>query len=261
MHMSPGEFNLNNLLCHYLLSFTFINNCKIFYIKAQSLDDQAEQLAASIEKALKQSQELRKILTKKMLNEEKKLSRPTVQQISTKKLNIKPKNKNICEEKNPKKMIKFDNRKNALKLPNKKPKNFIAANKSSVKLMSQKNSKKKIQTTTESSELLKAKNKFPSVTELDNLIKKITLDTKNNKKSSTECLNNCPRHGVDNSIDTITEKKKVAINFAEAFDRFGVPDDLLKILKLYQLFIGKIDEEKIEKKSNIFLDKLETYVS
>ncbi|XP_044001614.1 uncharacterized protein LOC122847822 [Aphidius gifuensis] len=101
----------------------------------------------------------------------------------------------------------------------------------------------------------------PQAQSLDDQAEELAASIEKALQQSQELqyLNNCPQHGDDNSINFITEKKKVAINFVEAFNRFGVPDDLLKILKFYQLFIGKIDEEKIEKKSNIFLEKLETY--
>lgn len=222
-----------------------------------------------IDKAIKQSQELRSVLAKHMKEEQKKLSRPTIQQIYGSKLNLKPKLQNCIVEnkkihhKNVEKVEKKNNQQ--LCLPKIKQKNFITANKSTVKLMSKKNSKTKIElksSNSDSSGSLKGKNRFPSVTELDNLIKKITIDK--SKNASTSCLNNfnnnCPRHG-ENSTQIVTEKKKIIIDIVEGLDRFGVPSDLLKIIKLYQLFITKQSEEKNRRKVNPFLKNLEAFVS
>lgn len=85
------------------------------------------------------------------------------------------------------------------------------------------------------------KTNHPSISELDNLIKKVSLDIeqKHGTTLSTLSKDNCPCHGK-NKINIVTERKRVTIDLIDGLDQFGIPDYLLKILRVYHSYRANV---------------------
>ncbi|XP_063976697.1 uncharacterized protein LOC135162310 [Diachasmimorpha longicaudata] len=221
-------------------------------------ESQAQEIATGIKTALAQAQKFRESISLKNAEAKRKNSKPTLQNIyaphqpkSKAKTTVKEQ-----ENRNHAKVNMID------KSEKSKPKNFIAANKMSVRMMSQNNSKSTndLRNAGNSKTSLRAKCRYPSVTELHNLIKKISLESSNSASSPSlvPLANNCPVHG-DNSSGLFTERKRVTIDLVEALNRFGVPEELLKPLKIYHSYVNKQNDEKKRDGVKTFLDDLNSF--
>ncbi|KAJ8687888.1 hypothetical protein QAD02_023683 [Eretmocerus hayati] len=72
-----------------------------------------------------------------------------------------------------------------------------------------------------------------TLSELDRLIKKFSIESTAN---SSELRKNCPIH-AENAATTIEEKIISSVDAIEGLDRFGVPPQMVKILKTYHNYI------------------------
>lgn len=110
-------------------------------------------------------------------------------------------------------------------------KNFIAANKSSIKnIRVSSNSKNEAQ----SSSLSKSSDSpVSSAAVLENLISKISLDSSEHLAESS----GCPVHDA-NAPKYIEEKICTSVDVAEGLDRFGVPSELVKSLRVYHSYLN-----------------------
>ncbi|XP_012269286.2 uncharacterized protein LOC105693681 isoform X3 [Athalia rosae] len=151
----------------------------------------------------------------------------------------------------------------------KEKKNFIAANKSSIKHMRPLRNKASLQTNglLSTKESLNSPNsRSTSSLELKELISRISLESNNELlKSSAKNLesNGCLVHDPNTPKQYVEKKIFTTIDVTEGLDRLGVPPDLVKILKKYHSYLnGKSTDNKVvdkrgEKATDRFLTEFQ----
>lgn len=116
-------------------------------------------------------------------------------------------------------------------------------NKSKVRAISQKNLKIIMKQKSEKNDgkILMKKKSFPSVSELNSLIEKVSLNTvKENLSSSStmiESKKNCHYCHCDKGTKIVTECNPTIINLIDGLEQFDIPDNLLSNLKVYYSYI------------------------
>lgn len=91
--------------------------------------------------------------------------------------------------------------------------------------------------------------------------------TENSSLSSPEDIkNDCPLHG-NNALQSVQEQI-IAIDVVEALQHFNVPNDIVKILRTYHMFLkteadnlNDTKEDRYKISVNTFLKEFETMVS